>query len=287
MQSINSVMNRHSHRSNLCLYQKIVLAFSLLLLAVYYVYELEPSWIEVRSVSLSLPHLAPAFSGYRIIQLSDIHANRRMTAQRIQKIVDQVNQLSPDLVVLTGDFVTANAQKFVPNLLALKALTPVDKTLAVLGNHDAWTDPDLVQNTLGAAGIDVLSNQVVTLKRSSAQLHIAGVDDIWAQRDRLNEVLAALPAKGAAILLAHEPDFADTSAATGRFDLQLSGHSHGGQIHIPFMKRVLPPLAYKYPLGQYQVGSMIQYTNRGLGSSGIPIRFNCRPEITIFTLKNA
>jgi uncharacterized protein len=280
-------MNRRSHRFKLRLYQKIALAFSLLLLAVYYVYDLEPSWIEVRSVSLSLPHLAPEFSGYRVVQLSDIHADRRMTAGRIQNLVDRVNRMNPDLVVLTGDFVTRNPQKFAPNLMSLKALNPTDKTLAILGNHDAWTDPDLVQTTLETAGVDVLSNQVVTLNRSLAQLHIGGVDDVWAQRDHLNEVLDALPSTGAAILLAHEPDFADTSAATGRFDLQLSGHSHGGQIHIPFMKRVLPPLAYKYPFGQYQVGSMIQYTNRGVGSSGIPIRFNCRPEITIFTLKNA
>jgi uncharacterized protein len=279
-------MNRRSHRFKLRLYQKIALAFSLLLLALYYVHDLEPSWIEVRSVSLSLPHLAREFSGYRIVQLSDIHADRWMTAQRIQKVVDRVNQMSPDLVVLTGDFVTRNAEEYTPNLKVLKALKPIDKTLAILGNHDAWTNPDLVQQTLEAAGIDVLANQVVTLDRGSQQLHIGGVDDVWAERDRLDKVLATLPAKGAAILLAHEPDFADTSAATGRFDLQLSGHSHGGQVRLPFMKKFFPPLAYKYPMGQYQVGSMIQYTNRGLGSSGIPIRFNCRPEITIFTLKS-
>jgi uncharacterized protein len=273
-------------RLKLRLYQKLALALSILLLAVYYVHDLEPSWIEVRSVSLSLPHLAPEFSGYRIVQLSDIHADRWMTAQRIQKVVDRVNKMHPDLVVLTGDFVTRNPQKFAPNLSVLKSLTPTDKTLAILGNHDAWTDPDLIQTMLETAGVDVLSNQVVTLNRALAQLHIGGVDDVWAQRDRLNEVLAALPTTGAAILLAHEPDFADTSAATGRFDLQLSGHSHGGQVRLPFMKKFFPPLAYKYPMGQYQVGSMIQYTNRGLGSSGIPIRFNCRPEITIFTLKN-
>jgi uncharacterized protein len=274
-------------RLKLRLYQKLALALSILLLAVYYVHDLEPSWIEVRSVSLSLPHLAPEFSGYRIVQLSDIHADRWMTSQRIQKVVDRVNQMHPDLVVLTGDFVTRNPQKFAPNLSVLKSLTPMDKTLAILGNHDAWTNPDLVQQTLEAAGIDVLANQVVTLDRGLQQLHIGGVDDVWAQRDRLNEVLAALPTTGAAILLAHEPDFADTSAATGRFDLQLSGHSHGGQVRLPFVKKFFPPLAYKYPMGQYQVGSMIQYTNRGLGSSGIPIRFNCRPEITIFTLNNA
>lgn len=274
-------------RPRLRLYQKIALALSIVLLAVYYVHDLEPSWIEVKTVSLTLPHLAPEFSGYRIVQLSDIHADRWMTSQRIQKVVGRVNDMHPDLVVLTGDFVTRNPEQFAPNLSVLKSLQPVDKTLAVLGNHDAWTDPDLIQRTLETAGVQVLNNRSITLERPSAQLHIAGVDDIWAGRDRLNEVLAALPNTGAAILLAHEPDFADTSAATGRFDLQLSGHSHGGQVYLPFMKRVLPPLAYKYPLGQYQVGSMIQYTNRGLGSSGIPIRFNCRPEITIFTLKNA
>ncbi len=273
-------------RPKLRLYQKIALALSILLMAVYYVHDLEPSWIEVRTVSLSLPHLAPEFSGYRIVQLSDIHADRWMTSQRIQKVVGRVNEMHPDLVVLTGDFVTRNAEQFAPSLAVLNELHPVDKTLAVLGNHDAWTNPDLIQQTLETAGVQVLNNRSVTLERPSAQLHIAGVDDIWAERDRLNEVLAAIPTTGAAILLAHEPDFADTSAATGRFDLQLSGHSHGGQIHLPFMKRVLPPLAYKYPLGQYQVGSMIQYTNRGLGSSGIPIRFNCRPEITIFTLQS-
>jgi uncharacterized protein len=278
-------MNRHNPRAKLRLYQRVALLLGLLLLALYYVHDLEPSWIEVRSVSLSLPHLSPAFSGYRIVQLSDIHADRWMTAQRIQKVVDRVNQMHPDSVVLTGDFVTRNAEQYALNLTVLKALAPKDKTLAILGNHDAWTNPDLIQTTLEAAGIDVLANQVVTLERGAEQIHIGGVDDVWAGRDRLNEVLAALTSTGAAILLAHEPDFADTSAATGRFDLQLSGHSHGGQIHIPFMKRVLPPLAHKYPLGQYQVGSMIQYTNRGLGSSGIPIRFNCRPEITIFTLR--
>ena len=280
-------MNRRSQRFQLRLHQKIALLFSLLVLAFYYVHDLEPSWIEVRSVSLSLPHLSSVFSGYRIVQLSDIHTDRWMTAQRIQKVVDRVNKMHPDLVVLTGDFVTRNVEQYAPNLKVLNALTPMDKTLAILGNHDAWTNPDLVQQTLEAAGIDVLANQVVTLERGAEQLHIGGVDDVWAGRDRLSEVLAALPSTGAAILLAHEPDFADTSAATGRFDLQLSGHSHGGQVRLPFMKWVLPPLAHKYPEGRYQVGSMIQYTNRGLGSSGIPIRFNCRPEITIFTLKNA
>jgi uncharacterized protein len=266
--------------------QRIFLVVMAIFLGIFYVHRVEPSWIEVREVSMPLPHLAPEFAGYRMVQLSDIHADRWMTTDRLAKIVRRVNQLKPDLVVLTGDFVTRSAEEFSPNLAAFSQLRSVDQTLAVMGNHDAWTNPLMIQNVLEAAGVQVLNNQVATLQRKSAQLSIAGVDDIWAKRDRLDQVLAALPSEGAAILLAHEPDFAEQSAATGRFDLELSGHSHGGQVKLPFVKRILPPLAYKYPIGQYKVGHMIQYTNRGLGMSGLPLRFNCRPEITVFTLQS-
>jgi uncharacterized protein len=267
--------------------QRILLIAMAIFLGIFYVHRVEPSWIEVRAVSMPLPRLAPEFSGYRMVQLSDIHADRWMTADRLTKIVHRVNQLKPDLVVLTGDFVTRSAEEFSPNLAAFSQLHSVDKTLAVMGNHDAWTNPVMIQTALEAAGVQVLTNQVVTLQRKSALLSIAGVDDVWTKRDRLDQVLAALPSEGAAILLAHEPDFAEQSAATGRFDLELSGHSHGGQVKLPFVKRVLPPLAYKYPIGQYKVGNMIQYTNRGVGMSGLPLRFNCRPEITVFTLQSA
>jgi uncharacterized protein len=266
--------------------QRGILVVMAIFLGLFYVHRVEPSWIEIRAVSMPLPHLASEFSGYRMVQLSDIHADRWMTSDRLAKIVRRVNQLNPDLVVLTGDFVTRSAEEFSPHLAVLSQLHPVDKTLAVMGNHDAWTNSTLIQTTLEAAGVQVLNNQVATLQRQSAQLHIGGVDDVWAKRDRLDQVLAALPSEGAAILLAHEPDFAEQSAATGRFDLELSGHSHGGQVKLPFVKRILPPLAYKYPIGQYTVGTMIQYTNRGIGMSGLPLRFNCRPEITVFTLQS-
>jgi uncharacterized protein len=266
--------------------QRMFLVVMAIFLGIFYVHRGEPSWIEVRAVSMPLPRLAPEFSGYRVVQLSDIHADRWMTADRLANIVDRVNRLKPDLVVLTGDFVTRSAEEFSPNLAVLSHLNPVDKTLAVMGNHDVWTNPILIQGALESAGVQVLNNQVATLERKSTQLSIAGVDDIWAKHDRLDQVLAALPSEGAAILLAHEPDFADQSAATGRFDLELSGHSHGGQVKLPFVKRILPPLAYKYPIGQYKVGNMIQYTNRGVGMSGLPFRFNCRPEITVFTLQS-
>jgi len=108
-------------------------------------------------------------------------------------------------------------------------------------------------------------------------LHVAGVDDVWERQDRLDLVLKATPEAGAAILLAHEPDFADVSAATRRFDLQISGHSHGGQVIIPLRgPPLLPRYAKKYPMGLCQVGSMMQYTNRGVGMVPPRVRFNCR-----------
>ena len=158
-------------------------------------------------------------------------------------------------------------------------------TFAVLGNHDYWTDAQTVRNLLKASGITDLTNAVFTLQREEAKLHICGVDDVWEGDVHLEKVIAQLSDDSAAILLAHEPDFADTSAATARFDLQLSGHTHGGQVVLPLLGApILPYLERKYPMGLYKVEKMFQYTNRGVGMARLPIRMNCPPEITVFIL---
>ena len=155
-----------------------------------------------------------------------------------------------------------------------------------MGNHDYMTDVDLVRRCLKESEVPELRNDVRTLWRGDAALHIAGVDDVMEGRSRLDLVLQKLPEEGAAVLLAHEPDFADVSAAAGRFDLQLSGHSHGGQVRMPFWGPVfLPPHSQRYSAGLYEVGSMLQYTNRGLGFVDARLRFLCRPEITVLTLR--
>ena len=132
-----------------------------------------------------------------------------------------------------------------------------------------------------------LRNSVYTMRRGSDSLHLAGVGDVFVRDDNLDLVLKRLPIDGAAILLAHEPDFGDLSASTGRFDLQISGHTHGGQVVLPFFgPPILPDLGTRYPSGLYHIGEMLLYTNRGVGMSLPPIRFNCRPEITVFTLES-
>ncbi len=268
--------------------RKLVLRFVKLsfLLVFFYAYFIEPNWIEINSLQINLPHLASEFNGYRIVQISDIHTDRWTTQQGLNRIFRLVNQQKPDLIVITGDLVTRNSQQFIPKLQeTLAQLTPKDKTIAVLGNHDYEADPQAISQLLQQKGIVLLKNTVYTLQRESAILYIAGLDDVWFGKDRLDLVLKQLPSQGTAIILVHEPDFADTTAATQRFDLQLSGHSHAGQVRLPFFKPfILPNLAEKYYSGSYQVGKMIVYTNQGIGMTGLHIRFGSRPEITVFNL---
>jgi predicted MPP superfamily phosphohydrolase len=251
-----------------------------------YASQLEPGWVQVVSLNLILPRLPGAFDGFQIAQISDIHIGTWMTGARLQAVVDRINTLGPDLVAITGDFVHRHPHQHLDELVtSLGSLSASIGVLAVLGNHDHWTNAGMVREVLASARITDLSNQVHTLRRENTTLSIAGVDDYWEKQDRLDLVLDSLPDNGTAILLVHEPDYADLSAATGRFDLQLSGHSHGGQVNLPFFgPPILPFLGEKYPAGLYQVGNMYQYTNRGIGMTNPALRFNCRPEITLLTL---
>lgn len=259
-----------------------------------YIDKIEPNWVEVSDVRLKLPRLPGAFSGFKLLQISDIHTGYWMTPDRFASIAELVKKQSPDLVAVTGDIILSyggmpDNQPVLDEFgEVFKTITDEYETIAVLGNHDYWYDARKVKTVLEEAGARVLVNAVHSLERGGQRLHIAGVDDVYESQDDLDAVLEVLPREGGAILLVHEPDFADTSAATGRFDLQISGHSHGGQVALPFIGPiVLPYLGRKYHSGLYKVGDMYQYTNRGVGMTMPTIRFNCRPEITVFTLESA
>jgi hypothetical protein len=244
--------------------------------------------VEVKEIELQLPRLDRPFDGYRLVLISDFHLGTWLDRSHLQDAVNLVNRANPDLVAITGDFVTYRPEEFAGDLVAvLRQIQAHDGVVAVLGNHDHWSDPRVVRRILRHANIRELANDVLSINRQDAQLHIAGVDDIMEELDDLESVLNKLPPNGCSILLAHEPDFADKSAFSGRFDLQLSGHTHGGQIFLPILKMpILPRLGRKYPIGLYRVEEMYQYTNRGLGTAELQLRFNCQPEITVLTLKS-
>jgi hypothetical protein len=265
-----------------------VLGASLLAAGAYVEGRHERDWIKVTQVSLTLPRLPEAFDGFRLAQFSDIHMDDWMNRSRLQEIVGLVNEQQPDLICITGDFVTFQPKRFAEDLVsALSELSAKEGAVAILGNHDHWTNPEIVKDVLKESKIRDLNNRVFTLERGRNRLHIAGVDDIWVGKQRLDDVTAKLPSNEAAILLAHEPDYADVSAPTGRFDLQISGHSHGGQVQLPLIGPLhVPHLAKKYPSGRYRIGDMVLYTNRRVGMVGPHFRFDCRPEITVFTLRS-
>jgi uncharacterized protein len=258
----------------------------MIVMAMLYGIYIEPNWFEVKEVSLQLPHLSPAFNGYRIVQITDLHVDRYFKLANLQVIAHKINDQHPDLVVLTGDYVSkGNVEEAVGEIADnFRQILAPDGILAVLGNHDYWTDAAAVTRNITKYQIKLLKNQTFMIHRGQTELAIAGLDDAWVGQPDLAAILKELGQRSGAILLAHEPDIADETAATHQFDLQLSGHSHGGQIRLPYTDWVLPFLGKKYPLGQYQVQDMIQYTNRGIGMGGIPMRFNCRPEITSFVL---
>jgi uncharacterized protein len=252
----------------------------------------EPEDVEVVPASLVLPRLDARFDGYKIAHISDFHADGWMTPGRLLRLVNLVNAEAPDLVAITGDFVTysrfRSLIRHASGLVApLRRLRPSDGVFAVLGNHDHKANAQVVRRVLAAGGVLELHNAVRTLRRDGASLHLCGVDDALEGAASLARVVEKLPAGGAAVLLVHEPDVADEIAATGQFDLQLSGHSHGGQVGVPLLRSLaLPKLSRRYPSGLYRVDGMFLYTNRGLGAHP-RFRFNCRPEITIFTLRSA
>ncbi len=250
--------------------------------------------IETRKLKIRLPRLPVEFNGIRLAQISDIHIGGWMTVERMRKIFSGVKELKPDLAVITGDFVQSSLWhrlvsgdifELEKELSELGSLCP---TMAVLGNHDNWADPIQITDMLIRSGVSVLSNDIHRLRSGSAFINMAGINDVYAKQNDLDLVLRKLTTGSCNILLAHEPDFADSSSKTGFFDLQLSGHSHGGQVNIPFFGiPILPYLGKKYPDGLYRVGSMFQYTNRGAGMVKPYVRFNCPPEITLLTLVSA
>ena len=259
-----------------------------------YMSSYEPSWLEVVELKLKLSRLPKAFSGFRLIQISDLHFGGWMNAERLDEVMMAVSALSPDMLAITGDFTLGHfrrtqqedRERYAEMIRVLRNYTGEIQTVGCMGNHDYWVDPTVMREIFQDSGVWDLSNTVHVLKSGGASLCLAGVDDIWYSHDRLDLVQEQVSRDMCTILLAHEPDFADTSAQDGMFDLQISGHSHGGQIVLPFLgPPILPRWGKKYPLGLYRVGDMLQYTNRGVGMIPPYIRFNCRPEITIFTLE--
>ncbi len=258
----------------------------------HYGSRVEAGRISVEKVRVPLHAMNPALEGFRVVQLSDIHVDSYTQIELVQEAVAVTNSLKPDLVVLTGDYVQHQAEAVFDLIPALTPLQAKYGIFAILGNHEYWTNADVVRTGLEQAGFPVLVNQGVTLGIGKGSVYLAGLDDVWSGQPNLNETLQNWRPGSTTILLAHEPDFADTVARDGRVSLQLSGHSHGGQVRLPgFGAVILPPYGQKYDQGLYNLEvreklptRLWLYTNRGVGLGPVSYRINCPPEVTEITL---
>jgi uncharacterized protein len=279
---------RVMHRSSRFLLVVIAVLFA----TSVYARGVEPRWFDLKTIDITIAGLNPVFEGYKIVQLSDIHARSAiMDRQQLEKVANIVNQQHPDLIALTGDYVTDNGNKAESMLVnAFSQLKATDGVVAIMGNHDREDKNDsiAVEGAFVKAKVNLLNNAVYSIDKDGHQLNIAGVDDVFFNYADLPLTIAQLPPDGTNILLAHEPDFVDTSAATHKFSLQLSGHSHGGQIVVPFLPRLSPHMAKKYTHGHYDVDGTQLYVSSGVGTTGLPqARINCRPEISVIVLHSA
>lgn len=247
----------------------------------------EPHRLEITRLSLSFPGLPSSFDGMRIVHFSDMHLGFFTNDDHIDHMAEAIRQLQPDLLCFTGDIVDDYAdsmQDYLPLLTAMEA--PLGK-YAVLGNHDYRGIPEGVQALYKHTGFRLLKNEHEILERHGERLAIVGLEDLLLSKPDLSRATAGIPATMFKLLLMHAPDFADQAAEAG-IHLQLSGHSHGGQIRAPFLGALkTPPGGRKYVQGLYSVGErkMPVYVNRGIGMTQLPVRVLCPPELTVLTLR--
>lgn len=254
---------------------------------------IEPMRPRLVRKDISLKRWPSHMDGFTIALLSDFHYDPIFSIHPIRSAVEMVNRLRPDLVALTGDFVTSPALgnphraagDAEPCSELLRTLQAPYGVWAVMGNHDAAVGEAHVVGALRGVGIRVLGNVANAVENEGGRFWLAGVGDVIKRRADLHAAVGPVPSKEPVVLLAHEPDYADY-VCRYPVDLQLSGHSHGGQIRIPLVRPLyLPELARKYFLGLYHVGGLTLYTSPGLGTIRIPVRLNCPPEVTLLSIR--
>ena len=262
----------------------------------FYSGEIARHEISVVTRPIAINNLPAAFQNFRIVQISDIHYEEYAEPSFVARVIGQVNALAPDLVVLTGDYVSFGP---LGRSFALGAMERCAEQLshvacarryAVMGNHDSVLGAPTIRPILAAVGIPLLVNEHVPIERGGERLWLSGIHDPVTHVPNLETAIPERP-DGPVLLMSHGPDYADEVLVHPRgrlVDLMISGHTHGGQVRIPFVPPVhLPEGGRKYIEGLFRFGRMQLYVNRGIGTTGLPLRLNCPPEITLMTLQSS
>ena len=244
--------------------------------------------IVLQRLQLPITNLPGSLEGFRIAQLSDIHLGSMTEIELVQQAVAVTNSLEPDLIVLTGDYIWLEVESIFDLAPELAKLDARQGVVSVVGNHDVRGGVDLIKSGFQEAGLPLYINQGVPLPVGNSHLHLACLDDARNGRPDIDAAMENWLPGSPVVLLLHEPDPADYFSSDTRISVQLSGHSHGGQVRLPGMGPLyLPILGRKYDYRLYRVNGMWLYTNPGIGMVGVPLRYNCPPEVTEFTLVRA
>jgi predicted MPP superfamily phosphohydrolase len=237
--------------------------------------------IETTEHTVAVPHLPPALQGLRVAHLTDFHRSRHTSDILLRHAVAAANAAKPDLILLTGDFVTNDARDIAPCGHILAPLCAPLGVFAILGNHDYYTDGPAVERQLTGLGFQVLLNRSVRLSNG---LRIVGLDDDRYHHTDVPQSFREVQPEEPTLVMAHNPALIERMA--DRECVVFSGHTHGGQVRVPILtKREIRRIGAKhYEQGWYTVGKARLYVNRGLGRVGIPLRLFCRPELALFTL---
>ncbi len=242
----------------------------------------------VEQVLVPIKNLKSSLEGLTILQLSDIHLRPFTQPSLVKKAVEIANRLHPDLVVLTGDYVWLNREAAFDLASILSGLNSRYGVYSVLGNHDYWLDLQVIKTAFAEARLPLLINQGLEVSAGKDALYLAGLDDGWSGKADLKQALEKASDRVPIVLLLHEPDLVDQTSLDPRIALQLSGHTHGGQVRLPGKPSMFTPyLGKKYDQGLFRINNTWLYTNRGLGVISVPFRYNCPPEITLLTLTKA
>ncbi|WP_395744989.1 metallophosphoesterase [Prosthecobacter sp.] len=245
--------------------------------------------LMIERVEIQVPGLPPALDGFRLAQLSDLHLEPFTTEEDILQSVQMCNALKPDMIALTGDFVTHTARPAPKVAELLGQLEAPYGVYASLGNHDFQSGAPEVIHALTERGIPVLRNETRRIRTDKGTLVLGGFDSRYVSTPDVRKTLQEWKQSQPLVLMMHEPDAADVIAEAGVKALQISGHTHGGQLVF----RGKEPMGLrrakfgkKYLAGRYQVGGLQMYVNRGIGCVGIPLRIGCPPEVTELTLRS-
>jgi uncharacterized protein len=245
----------------------------------------EANSLSLERVQIRLKRLPPKLDGFKIIHLSDIHHSPFTGLQHIERVVKVANRLKPDLFLLTGDYVSHEREYIAPVAAVLGELKAEHGIYACLGNHDHWTDAELVTHLFRGEGINMLVNEGLRFEARGSSFWLAGVDDYMVGKTDVSAALRGSFPDEMKLLLAHNPIIFREAARAG-VDLTLSGHTHGGQIKLrDEEKRILPKRKLKAGLHSRRDSQV--YITRGIGTVVVPMRYQCPPEISLLELRTA